>query len=175
MQLSKFKLLFAPFLTAALLLQGCGWHLRGAEPIPTELQTLHLQAGSANNTFTRALKRSFSAMDVDLTETAAEAPYTLSVSPIHNERRVLSTTGTAKVAEYLITSSLVYSVIDTEGEERVHPTRISVEKTYLYNRDNAISAYEEESLLREEMQRDLIQQLLRRYRALQPATDVSAK
>lgn len=170
MHLSNFKFLLASLLAGALFLQGCGWHLRGAQPLPSELQTLHLQIASENSQFARSLKRSFKTMDVMLTDSSSDAPYTLSVSPIRNDRRVLSTTGTAKVAEYVLTSSITYSVSDTNGERLVEPTLISTEKTYLYNRNNAVSSYEEESLLREEMQRDLIQQLIRRYRALSPAT-----
>ena len=170
MHLSKFKFLLVSLLAGALFLQGCGWHLRGAQPLPAELQTLHLKIASENSTFARALKRSFKTMDVTLADATSDAPYTLSVSGIRNDRRVLSTTGTAKVAEYVLASSITYSVSDANGEKLVEPTLISTEKTYLYNRNNAVSSYEEENLLREEMQRDLIQQLIRRYRALSPAT-----
>lgn len=171
MQLSKFKFLLTSILVGVLFLQGCGWHLRGAEPLPAELQTLHVKTASENSNLSRTLSNSLRSMGVKLTDTASAAPYTLSVSNVHKERRVLSTTGTAKVAEYVLTSSLSYSVTDNSGEKLIKPTRISTEKTYLFNRNNAVSAFEEESLLREEMQRDLIQQLTRHYRSLKAATD----
>lgn len=170
MHLSKFKFLLVSLLAGALFLQGCGWHLRGAQPLPAELQTLHLQTTSESSKFSRALNRAFRAMDVNLTDSISDAPHSLSVSNIYNDRRVLSTTSTAKVAEYLLTSTIIYSVSDASGEKLVEPTSISTEESYLYNSDNAISSYEEESLLREEMQNELIQQLIRRYRALNPAT-----
>lgn len=175
MHLSKFKFLLASLLAGALFLQGCGWHLRGAEPLPAELQTLHLQTASENSKFARELNRAFRAMDVTLTGSISDAPHALSVSNIRNDRRVLSTTSTAKVAEYLLTSTIIYSVSDTNGEKLVEPTAISTEESYLYNSDNAISSYEEESLLRKEMRSELIQQLIRRYRALNPVTDAATE
>lgn len=175
MHLSKFKLLLASLLAGALFLQGCGWHLRGAQPLPAELQTLHLQTASESSKFSRELKRAFRTMDVNLTDSISDAPHALSVSNIHNDRRVLSTTSTAKVAEYLLTSAITYSVSDANGEKLVEPTTISTEESYLYNSDNAISSYEEESLLREEMRKELIQQLIRRYRALNPVTDAATE
>lgn len=170
MHLSKFKFLLTSLLVGTLFIQGCGWHLRGSQPLPAELKTLNLQTASQNSKFSRALKRAFKTMDVNLTDSISDAPYTLSVSNIHDDRRVLSTTGTAKVAEYVLTSAITYSVKDSSGEKLAGPSVITTEKTYLYNRDNAVSSFEEEKLIREEMQRDLIQQLIRRYRALKPAT-----
>jgi outer membrane lipopolysaccharide assembly protein LptE/RlpB len=55
----------------------------------------------------------------------------------------------------------------------IAPTLLSTERTYFYNSNNATSAFEEENLLREEMQRDLVQQLIRRYRAIKPSTQAT--
>jgi len=173
MQIFKIKPLAVLAIAAALLLQGCGWHLRGAQPLPQELQSLHLQTVSENSAFTRSLKRSLKAMDVSLIESATDAPYSLKVSNITNTSRTLSVTSSARVAEYEITSSLTYSVSNIEGEQVVVPTLLSTEKTYLYNRNNATSAFEEKALLHKEMERDLIQQLIRRYRAIKPSIEVT--
>lgn len=162
------KSLTVGILAGALFLQGCGWHLRGAQALPPELQSLHLQTASDTSKFARALKRSLTAMDVTLTDATTGAPHTLKVSNISKSRRTISTTGSAKVAEYALTSTLTYSINNQEGEQLVPPTQLSTKKTYLYDSNNALSAFEEENLLREEMQRDLVQQLIRRYRAIRP-------
>lgn len=175
MHLSKFKLLAMAALAGVMLLQGCGWHLRGSQPLPEQLQLLHLQTASENSNFARSLRRSLKSMDVTLTDSASNAPYRLNVSGISHKRRTLSTTGTARVAEYALTSSLTYSVYNQEGEQLVSPTRLSTEKIYLYNPANAVGSYEEENLLREEMQRELVQQLIRRYRAIKPVTTTTAE
>lgn len=169
MHLLKFKWLSTTFLASAILLQGCGWHLRGAQPLPPELLSLHLQTASDTSKFARSLKRSFKAMDVSLADSSSGAPYTLSVSGITPTTRTLSTTGTAKVAEYELTSSITYVIHSREGQQLIAPTQLSTEKTYLYNSNNAVSSFEEEALLRKEMQRELVQQLIRRYRAISPA------
>jgi len=173
MQILKIKPLAVFAIAATLLLQGCGWHLRGSQSLPPELQTLHLQTASDNSTFARALKRSLKASDVTLTDSAAGAPYSLTVSSISNTSRTLSVTSSARIAEYEITSSLTYSVSNIEGDQLVTPTLLRTEKTYLYNSSNATSAFEEEALLRKEMERDLVQQLIRRYRAIKPSIEVT--
>jgi len=157
-----------------ILLNGCGWHLRGSEPLPKQLQSLQLQTASENSVFARSLRRSLESMNVALSESASNATYRLNVSGISQTRRTLSTTGTARVAEYSLTSALTYSVYNQEGEQLITPTRLSAEKIYLYNPANAVSSYEEESLLREEMQRELVQQLIRRYRAIKPSAVITS-
>jgi len=171
--LLKFKLLTTTLLAGALFLQGCGWHLRGVQSLPPELQTLHVQTASDNSTFARSLKRSLKASDVTLKDSASGAPYSLTVSAVSSTSRTLSVTSSARVAEYEITSSVTYSVNSLENEQLVAPTLLSTERTYLYNSSNATSAFEEENLLRKEMERDLVQQLIRRYRAIKPSIEVT--
>tara|TARA_B110000495_G_scaffold182056_1_gene177282 strand:- start:92 stop:625 length:534 start_codon:yes stop_codon:yes gene_type:complete len=175
MYLLKYKWLPITLLASVIVLQGCGWHLRGAQALPTELQSLHLQTASDSSKFARSLKRSLKAMHVALTDSTSGAPYTLSVSAITSTKRTLSTTGAAKVAEYELTSTISYAIQTREGQQLIAPTQLSTEKTYLYNSNNAVSSFEEESLLRQEMQRELVQQLIRRYRAIKPMASTIAE
>lgn len=173
MPLLKLKSLMIGLLAGALFLQGCGWHLRGAQPLPPELQTLFLQVASENSSFARSLKRSLKSMDVQLADQNTGAPYSLVVSDVNRTTRTISTTSAAKVAEYALTSSINFSVKNQQGETLIPQTLLSVEKSYLYNSNNAVSSYEEEALLRREMERDLVQQLIRRYRAIKPTTETT--
>lgn len=173
MALFNLKSLTVGLLAGAIFLQGCGWQLRGNQPLAQELQTLYLQTANDKSDFARSLKRSLKSMDVELVEGTTSAPYSLVVSNINRDTRTISTTSGGKVAEYALTSSLTFSVKDQQGEELIPPTLLSVEKTYLYNSANAISSYEEEALLRREMERDLIQQLIRRYRGIKPTVETA--
>ena len=175
MHLLKFKWLSTTLLASAILLQGCGWHLRGSQALPPELQSLHLQTASDSSKFSRSLKRSLKAMDISLADSTSGAPYTLSVSEITQKKRTLSTTRSAKVAEYELTSTITYAIHTREGEQLTAPSQLGIEKTYLYNSNNAVSSFEEESLLRQEMQRELVQQLIRRYRAISPTPSTAVE
>jgi LPS-assembly lipoprotein len=166
----KAKFVTSIALVAILILPGCGWHLRGSEPLPVQLQSVYLQVKSDNNSFARDLRGALKAIDVTLANAASEVNYQLIVSTPNNKKRILSTTDTARVAEYTLISELTFSVRDPAGKTLISPTRLSTDKIHLFNRENAASAFEEESLLRKEMHRELIQQLIRRYRAITPAT-----
>jgi len=156
-------------LLATLLLSACGWHLRGYQPLPEELKTLYLEVPNENSKLTRSLRRSLKSMGVTLVDSAAQAKVTLVIDDIQHKRRTVSTSGRGKAAEYELTSILTYSIHDANGERLLGPDTISVEKVYLFDPDRVVGAFEEEQLLREEMQRDLITQLIRRYRAAKPS------
>lgn len=61
-------------LAAALLLAGCGWQLRGAGLVPEGLETLHITSRDPYSPLVVELTRTLRAANVQVTESAAEAP-----------------------------------------------------------------------------------------------------
>lgn len=158
--------LFALFIIGGLLvLSSCGWHLRGVEPLPEEFKTLYLSVPNETSELSRSLKQSLRAMGVNLTDKATDAAMTLAITDVKNNRRTVSTSGRGKAAEYELTSLLTYEIRNNEGATLYGPDTVSAEKIYLFDPNSVVSAFEEEQILRKEMQRDLIQQLMRRYQA----------
>ncbi len=155
-------------LLPVFLVSACGWHLRGVEALDEQLKTLYIDVPGDHVELSRTLKRSFKSMGVQLTETAKEAPLTLTISQVSDKRRTISTSGRGKAAEYELTSIIGYRITNSEGLILQGPAQVSAEKVYLFDPNNVVSAYEEEQILRQEMQRDLIQKIIRRYQAVRP-------
>lgn len=149
-----------------MLIGACGWHLRGLEPLPEEFKSLYLSIPNEGSELSRSLKRSLKSLGVDLVESAKDAPYTLAITNISNNRRTVSTNGRGKAAEYELTTVISYEIKNSAAETLLGPDKVSAEKIYLFDPDNVVSAFEEEQILRKEMQRDLIQQIIRRYQAI---------
>ena len=155
---------FCVTLALILMLSSCGWHLRGLDPVAEDLRALHLNAKEPDGEFARALRRSLRAIDVELLESKSNAPIILEVSPAQNKRRTISTTELGKAAEYQLTTRIEYRVLNEAGDIILGPESLQTEKVYVFDRQNVASTYEEEQLLHDEMRRDLVQQLIRRYR-----------
>ena len=151
-----------------IMSSGCGWQLRGLEPIPASLNTLRLEIQNPNDEFGRALRRTLGSAGITILATAEESSTTtlLRVSNVRHERRAISTTDLGKAAEYELVSLLEYEVEDSAGNLIAGPEGLLSEKIYVFDQNNVASASQEEQLLRDEMRRELIQQLLRRYRAV---------
>ncbi len=164
--------LYASLIIAVFFLSSCGWHLRGSAPLADELSILHLQLADPHSDMSRTIKRAFTALGATLKTSLHQkdgAPLSLITSKISQQRRTVSTSSRGKDAEYALISSIVYKIKNTDGAIISGPTMLSVEKIYLFDSDNVVGSYNEEQLLRHEMQRDLVQQLLRRYRAIKIA------
>lgn len=146
-------------------LSACGWHLRGAQPIPEELKTLHLSVPGEYAQLKRTLKRSLRTFGVNVQEQAGDAPLSLEVIELDNHRRTVSTSSRGKDAEYELTTYLTYQLKDKQGTVLLGPETISTERIYLFDPNRVASSSEEERLLRAEMQEALIQILIRRYQA----------
>ena len=156
-----------------LLITACGWHLRGTQPLPVDLQTLYLQTSDPYSDLSKSLRRGLKAAGVTLVPAADDAPYTLSILGQDTNRRTISTTERGKVAEYELTVQLRYS-IKAGAKTVLGPDAIDTTRVYVFDENNVASTYEEEQLLISEIQRDLVQQLIRRYQSLSASKDSEA-
>ena len=158
------KLLIVSF--CLLLTTACGWHLRGYQPLPDDLQTLHLQTVDPYSNLNKSLRRSLQAAGVTLVPVQSDAPYTLDILGQDTRRRTISTTERGKVAEYELTVQLRYAIKTADNKTLLGPDSIDVTRVYVFDENNVASTYEEEQLLISEIQRDMVQQLIRRYQSL---------
>ncbi len=161
------KKLFIRLLTVALLpaLVACGFHLRGSIDLPPEWKTLHLSTVSPNSELSRELRASFEANDIQWVG-RAQAAYTLQVGAEISERRNLTIGQDAKAAEFELTLSTTLRVIDREGNEIMALATITTHKVMTSDPENITGKVEEARLLRREMRRSLVRQIMRQIRFL---------
>ena len=144
-----------------LLLNGCGFQLRGMSSFPFD--TLYI---AANGPVAIELKRNLRAASTTrLVEERKEAAAVLEL----NERRdktVLSIGNTGRAREFRLNYVLTYRVVDQRGREMVPPnSNITIFRDISFNDSQVLSKESEEALLWREMQSDMVQQLIRRMAA----------
>jgi LPS-assembly lipoprotein len=161
------KKLFIRLLTVALLpaLVACGFHLRGSIDLPPEWKTLHLSTVSPNSELSRELRASFEANDIQWVD-RAQAAYTLQVGAEVSKRRNLTIGQDAKAAEFELILSTTLRVIDREGNEIMALDTIATHKVMTSDPENITGKVEEARLLRREMRRSLVRQIMRQIRFL---------
>lgn len=117
---------------------------------------------SANGEMLALLRRGFERADKEVTATASAAEYSLSVSGIRNSRRAVATTSNNSVAEYELVQAVDVHLLSHDRVEVIPTVRIATERSYSFDNESLESSSEEEALLREEMRRDLSEQIHRR-------------
>ena len=160
-----------PFsLPLAILLMttiGCGYNLRGSTAAEPEFTDLRLQLPESEPEFERVLLRSLQTAGIgvhDADDVDARNFPLLAIGPELFSGRPASTTVQAHAAQ--ITLQLAVRVNLTDGETAlIDRETLNVERTYYQDLRNIAGNREEAELLREEMRRDLVAQLMRRIEA----------
>jgi len=152
-------------LASAWLLGACGFQLRGVGDntlvLPEAWKSMALVTGNPNSEFSREIKARFAASDVQWTE-GADANYRLVLGPERFRQRNLSLNSEARAAEFELTMSASFTVLDARGRVAMEETIASVIKQMENDPRNVVGKSEETRLLQQEMRVELAQQIVRR-------------
>lgn len=149
----------------AVLLSACGFHLRGTGNYAAfSLTELDVQARNAYGETVRQLRHLLKSNHVKV---HADAPYRVLLVREQETRRTASYTGGARSAEYELNTALDYEIRDNQNLLLIQD-KIDVQKVYVHDENNLIGSDQEAAQLRQEMRRDLVQQLVLRLQLLDP-------
>lgn len=151
--------------TLALPLAGCGFRLRGPQTMAFE--TLYISGIPEHSKFSADMRRGIEAGgSTRIVSTQEEAEVHLEVLNNRRTRSILSIAGDGSVREYQINRFLVYRIRHQDGRILVEPTTLRARREYNFDDEQTLAKRREEDLLYEDMERDLLQQLVRRLAAV---------
>jgi LPS-assembly lipoprotein len=151
-------------LPAAVVLAGCGFRLRGPQPLPFD--KLYV-AGDLTTPFGAALRQQIAAgADTRVVSDEGEADARLEILRNNRSRDILSLTGAGRVREYQLTQTVVFRVVDRAGDELLPASSVTVRREYNFDDEQIIAREQEEALLIRDMEDDIVQQILRRMAAI---------
>lgn len=146
-----------------LLLTACGFELRGANILPPGKNSIYLvSSGDLKEQVSIFLEGS----DTRLVSDRGSADVVLTLANPRFNRRVLSVDpNTGKEREFELSYTLDMNAKEADGKSLVASQPVTLLRDYVFDRTALIGAGQEESVLREEMVRDAVQQVLSRLRA----------
>lgn len=148
----------------ALLVAGCGFHLRQQAALP--FSTLYVD-GNPNSGFVNALKRSIEyGSSTRLVDNPKEAEAVLQIVAENRQKIILSVSGGGQVQEYTLNYQVVYQVRGAKSGILVPRGEISLRRDISVNPSEVLAKQAEEALLYRDMQNDAVQQILRRLRVV---------
>lgn len=151
-------LLAAVGATAALT--GCGFRLRGPQPL--DFATIYVGVSEFSELGAQLRRQIATSGTTTVVEDAAKAEVKLQLLTNEREREILSLTGAGKVREYQLTQRIRFRLIDKADTELIAPTSILARREYTFDDSLILGKEQEENLLFRDMQNDLVQQLMRR-------------
>jgi LPS-assembly lipoprotein len=148
---------------AAAPLAACGFRLRGAQTLPFDTIFLGFPV---NSTLGAELARSIRAgTNAKVVDERAQAQAVLEVLGEAREREVLAVNAQGRTREYQLRLRLAFRVHDGRGAEFLPPTTVGVQRDIAFNEAQVLAREAEEAQLFRDMQRDIVQQVLRRLAA----------
>jgi len=155
---------FAGALMFALMLVGCGFHLRQDIALPDSLKVLRISVADAYSPLQRnleqALRRSGARAPLD-----KESSALLHVSANTMLREPLSIGNTGRVQEYSLRYVVEFSLRDADKRDVLPKQRIELERAYRFDTAQAQGTPGEEEVVRDELEREMVQAILRRIDA----------
>jgi LPS-assembly lipoprotein len=153
-----FRRIFAMVLLLAL--SACGFHLKGPQPLP--FASIYLGLGEYSD-FAVAIKRQIALSgNTQVVDNVADAEVRLIVVRDGTNKSVESISGSGTVSEYLLAHRFAFRLVSKQGREVMPLNEIYVSRTMSFSSGLELSKEQEEALLYQDMQKDIVQQLVRR-------------
>lgn len=148
---------------ATALLCGCGFQLRGAQPLPFE--SLYVALPEASELGAQ-LRRSIRASGgTRLVDSAQEAQAVFLPTGELREKNILSLSSAGRVREFQLRYRFAFRVHDAAGRDIIPASEIVLTREISFSDAQLLAKEQEELLLFRDMQSDLVQQLMRRLAA----------
>ena len=159
----------ALLIVIALALSACGFQLRGTAALPFDTLYIPNTKGGIALDLKRNIQSGTRTVVVD-NEQMAQARMELTGET--RFRNILSLSGAGRVRELQLVLRVNLRVHDGKGGEFIPLTTLSITRDLTYNDTDVLAKEAEEASIYREMQTDLVQQILRRLSAAQPAKPV---
>jgi LPS-assembly lipoprotein len=150
----------------ALALSACGFHLRGTGSVAlpeslSRLRVMVLDSKLANDPLLVAMTDALRT-EAGVTVTGeADAP-TLELYKEQTSTHVQSVSVTGRASGYALKYEVSYRLADAAGKQLLEPQSVRLLRDYTFDPVNVLAKEEEEQELVRTMQRDAVQQILRR-------------
>jgi LPS-assembly lipoprotein len=162
----KFAKPVALALAFALVLAGCGFQLRGTAALPFD--TLYIPGATGG--IALDLKRNIqSGTRTTVVDDPKKTEAVLDFLEETREKVILSLAATGRVREYKLRYTVAFRVHNGKGGEFLPVNTVQLTRDITFNDSDVLAKETEEGLLYRDMQFDMVQQVMRRLAAAQPA------
>ena len=145
-----------------LLLSACGYHLRGAIELPSELKNVYLEGASAplREQFKLALQSSA----VQMVNSRAEAGIVIVVSNEENLTRSLSLGAGGRSNQYGLEYRLNYKITNAKDVILMESSPVEIRREYFNNQQVILGKENEEATIRNEMYQQAVRTMINQIR-----------
>ncbi|HZP66439.1 MAG TPA: LPS assembly lipoprotein LptE [Rudaea sp.] len=155
------------FLTFAAVaaLSACGFHLRGEVALPPTMQRVHLAISDPYSPLKRDLEAALARSGAKIENNAGEGIAEVTISAVSLGAVVRSVGANAYVNEFSMVYHVEIEVTDANGKTLMPKQTVEHSREFTFDQSQAIGTSAEQDEIKKEMERDMVQALLRRIEA----------
>lgn len=150
---------------SALLLAGCGFHLRRSAALPAAMQARVALQVNGGGDFQRTLASALRANGVEVLDGSAPDAATLAVPVATFSRRLLTSGGVERVGEYVVTFHVEFRVVAADGKVIVPPQTLELSHEFAMDQTQFSSVASESGAIERSLVREMSDAVLRRLQA----------
>jgi len=151
-------------LLMAVIISGCGFHLRGDIILPALYERVQV-VDKGYSDVGKSLSRALENVGSKIVSSPEAATAVVTVLSRGTQRRALNVGGN-RVREYELQLDITFVVQDHEGVQLAGQQTVSVVRNFQNDPNNVLAKDNEEQIIRKEMMQPAIIQVLRRMKAI---------
>ncbi len=145
---------------------ACGFHPRGSSALPSAMAVTYISSGKPYSSLVDDFSEALRVHDGHVTRERDEATAILNIISDTVETRLLSVNTDGKVLEYETRQTIHFSVVTGDNLPLLEEQEVSMGKSYLYISTDVLGIEREDRVLRQTLQRNLVDLALLRITAL---------
>jgi LPS-assembly lipoprotein len=154
-------------LVFALLLAGCGFQLRGTADLP--FKTIYIPPANQPGVALDLRRNIQVGTRTTVVDDPKMAEAVIEFTEESRNKVILSLTAGGKVSEFELQYRVSFRVRDQKGGEFVPSTSLFLKRSVTFSDSDILAKETEDRLIYRSMESDMVQQILRRLEAAQPA------
>ncbi|MGA9853562.1 MAG: LPS assembly lipoprotein LptE [Gammaproteobacteria bacterium] len=143
----------------ALLLTGCGFHLRQPARLPAVMLRTYIDDSSGDRELVRELRRSLTTPSTTVIDDAVHATAVLNITKSQRFQRVLSVSNTGQPLEYQVAYQVEFSLTGA-GKTLIVPQTLTLTRNYAYDVASVIGDTEQANVLYNALEDNMAQLIL---------------
>lgn len=169
MSINSFRFVF--FILLTLVISGCGFQLRGAIDISSEISPLYLQQNSVFE-LARDIKTLLATNNIEVVADPAQSNSQLVLLNESKQRRVISVDGNGRAREYSLTYTINFTMTMQKAGEQAEDVRlepkqeaVSLTRSLIFDPEAVLAVTNETEILYEEMRGNAARSILLKLQA----------
>lgn len=149
----------------AIILAGCGFHLRGSAALPAAMrQRVYLHVGGGGE-FPRSLAAALRAARVEVLDASTDGVATLDVPVAGFGSRMLTSGAVQRVGEYVVTFTVEFTLTDAQGKTVIPTQTITLSHEFAIDQTQFSAISSETEAIQRSLVREMTDAVMRRLEA----------